>query len=267
MLFLDVNKNNTKNAETLQKMLDNKKNIFILVYMIGCTPCKNTLPHWNQLKGCSELKDFEKNDDIVVANIEQSMCEKMHHKELENIMSFPTIKFIKHNKGYDYSNERSKSGFSDWIKQTMQKKNNETLRDIDDLVLNNNNIGNKMNYGNIDMLFNVKPETKKSKSKKNKTNKQIKNKTNKQIKNKTNKQIKNKTNKLEHKKKQNKAKYDIKQTKSEKTVKPKATKETQKQNKAQLKKKESNSKSSIKLSNNDAKSRRIFHNPINYNKK
>ena len=66
MLFLDVNEKEMGNAEKLQEMIDNKKNVFVLVYMIGCTPCKNTLPEWNKLKGCKEMEQFKNNDDILI---------------------------------------------------------------------------------------------------------------------------------------------------------------------------------------------------------
>ena len=120
MLFLDVNKNKNDNAERLQEMLDNKKNVFVLVYMIGCAPCKNTLPEWNKLNGCQELEQLKNNDDVIVANVEQSMCEKMHHKDLENIMSFPTIKHIQHNNVHDYNDERTTTAFSKWIKSLIK---------------------------------------------------------------------------------------------------------------------------------------------------
>jgi hypothetical protein len=148
MLFLDVNEKEMENAEKLQEMIDNKKNVFVLVYMIGCTPCKNTLPEWNKLKGCKEMEQFKNNDDIIVANVEQSMCEKMHHKDLENIMSFPTIKHIQHNDVHDYNDERSTSAFSKWIKSLIKK--NGKLKDVNHLVIKNQD---KTNHGNIDMLM------------------------------------------------------------------------------------------------------------------
>ena len=154
MLFLDVNKNNFDNAERLQEMLDNKKNVFVLVYMIGCTPCKNTLPEWNKLKECNELNHYKKNDDIIVANVEQSMCEKMHHKELEHIMSFPTIKHIKHNDVHNYNDERTTKAFSKWINSLV--KEDSEMNDINDFVIASQD---KTNYGNIDTLFRNKPRT------------------------------------------------------------------------------------------------------------
>ena len=159
MLFLDVNKNKNDNAERLQEMLDNKKNVFVLVYMIGCTPCKNTLPEWNKLNGCQELEQLKNNNDVIVANVEQSMCEKMHHKDLENIMSFPTIKHIQHNDVHDYNDERTTTAFSKWIKSLI--KDDGKLRDLNNLVSKKQY---KINHGNIDILFKSKP-TKKRKVK------------------------------------------------------------------------------------------------------
>lgn len=157
MLFIDVDKNKMNNAERLQEMLDNKKNVFVLVYMIGCMPCKKTLPEWNNLKGCQELKQYENNDDIIVANVERSMCEKMHHKDFENIMSFPTIKHIKHNDVHNYDDERNTSAFSKWIKSLVKKDGK--LKDLNTFVITDQK---RTNYGNIDMLMKPKSTRKRS---------------------------------------------------------------------------------------------------------
>ena len=168
MLFLDVNENDMDNAGRLQEMIDNKKNVFVLVYMIGCTPCKHTLPEWNKLKGCKEMEQFKNNDDIIVANVEQSMCEKMHHKDLENINTFPTIKHIQHNDVHNYNDERSTSAFSKWIKSLIKKDGK--LNDINHLVITNQD---KTNHGNIDILMKntptvkIKPKTTKNRTKTN----------------------------------------------------------------------------------------------------
>lgn len=164
MLFLDVNENEINNAEKLQEMIDNKKNVFVLVYMIGCAPCKNTLPEWNKLKGCKELEQFKNNDDIIVANVEQSMCEKMHHKDLENIMSFPTIKHIKHNEVHDYNDERNTSAFSKWIKGLIKKDGK--LKDLNSFVIKDKN--KQINHGNIDMLMKPRFTRKRRKMKRSK---------------------------------------------------------------------------------------------------
>lgn len=229
MLFLDVNKNEFNNAEKLQEMLDKKKNIFILVYMIGCMPCKNTLPEWNKLKGCQELKQYENNDNIIIANVEQSMCEKMHHRDLENIESFPTIKNIQDNNVHDYNDERSKTAFSKWIKSLI--KNDGKLKDLNTFVVKGQN---KTNYGNIDML--LQPKSSKTHYVKLKSltqSKRKKNKINKKL-----KSLKKITNKLKQKK-------QIKKRKQKSNKKNKLNK----------------SKSASK-----SKSRRIFQKPLSYTK-
>ena len=157
MIFLDVNKQSLNNAEKLQHMLDSKKNVFILVHMIGCAPCKNTLPEWNKLKGNQELKHLNHNDDIVIANVEQSMCQNLHNTHLEDIMSFPTIKHIKHNNTHEYNDERNTAAFSKWINSIVQEKDKKVINDVDDLFVNNRL--NNINHGNIDMLFEPKKRT------------------------------------------------------------------------------------------------------------
>jgi len=163
MIFLDVNKQSLNNAEKLQHMLDSKKNVFILVHMIGCAPCKNTLPEWNKLKGNQELKHLNHNDDIVIANVEQSMCQNLHNTHLEDIMSFPTIKHIKHNNTHEYNDERNTAAFSKWINSIVQEKDKKVINDVDDLFVNNRL--NNINHGNIDMLFEPKKRTRKRRRK------------------------------------------------------------------------------------------------------
>jgi hypothetical protein len=188
-LFLDINEKEIENAEKLQEMIDNKKNVFVLVYMIGCTPCKNTLPEWNKLKGCKELEKFKNNDDIIVANVEQSMCEKMHHKELENIISFPTIKHIQHNVVHDYNDERSTSAFSKWIKSLIKK--DDKLKDLNSFVIKDKN--KQINHGNIDMLMKPRFTRKRRKTSRSKPVRKKKTKSIKKMRkiNKQSKQYKN----------------------------------------------------------------------------
>ena len=156
MIFIDVNKGSLNNTETLQHMLDSKKNVFILVHMNGCAPCKNTLPEWNNLNGNQELKHLNNNNDIVIANVEQSMCQKLHNIHLEEIMSFPTIKHIKHNNVEEYNDERTTRAFSKWINSIVEE--NKAINDVDDLFVNNK--VNDINHGNIDMLFEPRKRSK-----------------------------------------------------------------------------------------------------------
>jgi len=241
MLFLDVNEDKMHNAEKLQEMLDNKKNVFVLVYMIGCQPCKNALPEWNKLDGCKELNKFKNNNDIIVANVEQSMCDKMHHKDLENIMSFPTIKHIQHNDVHDYNEERNTTAFSKWIKSLIKKDGK--LKDLNTFIIKNQN---KTNYGNIDML--MKPKlTKKRRLKLNMKRKKKRNSTKKYRK-------KNKENK---------------NTTTSQRKKPKELSITSKLNinTNKLNRTKSRSKSRTKSrTKSKSKSRRLFQKPLSYTK-
>lgn len=152
MLFLDVNKDDMNNTDLMQRMLDDNKNVFVLVYMIGCQPCKQTLPEWNKLQASNNLKYLKDNNNIVVANIEQSMCKKLKNSHLDDIMSFPTIKHINHNEVHDYEEERSTGALSNWIKSIVDK--DDILNDVDDLHVSNND---NINHGNLDLLFKKRP--------------------------------------------------------------------------------------------------------------
>ena len=238
MLFLDVNENDINNAGRLQEMIDNKKNVFILVYMIGCTPCKNTLPEWKKLKGCKELEQFKNNDDIIVANVEQSMCEKMHHKELENIMSFPTIKHIDYNDAQDYEDERTTTAFSKWIKSLV--KRDGKLKDINHLVIKNQD---KTNHGNIDFLAKQSnPRQRKPKTKKNK-------------------KIRRKSNPV-RRRKSSKSKSKTR-TKTNSMRKRKSSRTKTKTNSMRKRK---SSRTKTRKYKNTSKARRTFQTPLSYTK-
>lgn len=228
MLFLDVSEKEVNNAERLQEMIDNKKNVFVLIHMIGCTPCKNTLPEWNKLKDYKELKEYEDDDDIIIANVEQSMCKKMHHKDLENIMSFPTIKHIQHNNVHDYNDERNTSAFSKWIKSLIKKDGK--LKDLNSFVIKDKN--KQTNYGNIDML--MKPRFTK-KRRKTSRSKPVRKKKAKSI------------------KKMRKINKQSKQYKNTNTKKAKKI-NIRKKNKSKSK------------SKTNSKSRRLFQKPLSYTK-
>ena len=163
MIFLDVDKNHENNAEVLQRMMDDNKNIFILIHMLGCGPCKQTLPEWQKLNSCSGLKHLQNNNDIVVANVEQSMCQKLHNEHLNGIHAFPTIRHIHHNKAQDYEQDRSTDALSKWISSLANL-------DVDKIKMKDNKM--HQNHGNLDMLFaNAKTKRKEKKRRKNKTNK------------------------------------------------------------------------------------------------
>ena len=163
MIFLDVDKNHENNAEVLQRMMDDNKNIFILIHMLGCGPCKQTLPEWQKLNSCSGLKHLQNNNDIVVANVEQSICQKLHNEHLNGIHAFPTIRHIHHNKAQDYEQDRSTDALSKWISSLANL-------DVDKIKMKDNKM--HQNHGNLDMLFaNAKTKRKEKKRRKNKTNK------------------------------------------------------------------------------------------------
>lgn len=250
MLFLDVSEKEVNNAERLQEMIDNKKNVFVLIHMIGCTPCKNTLPEWNKLKDYKELKEYEDDDDIIIANVEQSMCKKMHHKDLENIMSFPTIKHIQHNNVHDYNDERNTSAFSKWIKSLIKKDGK--LKDINTIVIKDQQ---KINHGNIDMLIRpepikIKPKTKKNKKVRTKSKSKSLRKINKSSKTK----IKTNSN-LIRKSSRTKTKISPIRRKSSST----------KSNSSKKRRKSSRTRTG-KHKYNISKARRTFQSPLSYTK-
>jgi len=81
----------------------NKSITFLLVHMIGCPPCEKTLPEWLKIENIIKdriSEDVLKQNGIVIADIDAGSAKKL--KNVEEILSFPTILFIKNGKREKY---------------------------------------------------------------------------------------------------------------------------------------------------------------------
>ena len=115
MEFLHINPS-TKNSHTFDKMVNDGKNIFVLIYMEGCGPCNQTRPEWTKLKNIlGQPQQRIKYPGVVVADVDQSECSNINH--ISGLSGFPTMRYIS-NKGRvveNYENERSIDAFIKWI--------------------------------------------------------------------------------------------------------------------------------------------------------
>ena len=129
MVFLNIDIKNyqekQENGKTLIDKLNNiihgnKNNkVFILYYMVGCTPCNNTKPEWAKMENV--LKRFSNNNDIAIVDIDQVLSSKI--KNIPEPRGFPTMRFITNNgktiENYEDSNidtkDRTIDSFVKWV--------------------------------------------------------------------------------------------------------------------------------------------------------
>ena len=112
----DVNK--------IDKFVKQGANVFILVYMVGCGPCKVTRPEWEKLEHV--LKDqYSKNNNLVIVDVNKDLLPKI--KTIGPIDGFPTIKYIGNQgkliEAYENSSinnkDRSVTSFINWIESKI----------------------------------------------------------------------------------------------------------------------------------------------------
>jgi hypothetical protein len=111
-------------VEKIDKFVKQGSDVFILVYMVGCGPCKATRPEWEKLE--HTLKDqYANNNKLVIIDVNKDLLPKI--KTIGAIDGFPTIKYIG-NKGkliepYENSSiknkDRSLDSFINWIESTI----------------------------------------------------------------------------------------------------------------------------------------------------
>ena len=112
------------NKDDVDKLIKDKKHVFILVYMEGCGPCNATRPEWAKM--CSALKDqYANNKDVAIIDMNKDILSSVKH--LGSVEGFPTMKYIT-NKGntieaYEDSSiknkDRSSDSFVNWIESKI----------------------------------------------------------------------------------------------------------------------------------------------------
>ena len=115
MQFLHINPS-TKNEDEFDKMVNNGKHVFVLIYMEGCRPCQETRPEWIKIKNIlGQPNEKIKYPNVVVADVDQILCDKIEH--IKSLSEFPTMRYIS-GKGSlveNYENDRSIDAFIKWI--------------------------------------------------------------------------------------------------------------------------------------------------------
>ncbi len=113
------------NVDEIDKCIKDGKDVFILVYMVGCGPCNATRPEWAKLE--SALKDqYANEDNVAIIDVDQELMP--HIKSIGSVEGFPTMKYIKGNKIENYEDsglkntDRSVDSFINWIESKITNK-------------------------------------------------------------------------------------------------------------------------------------------------
>ena len=81
--------NSEKVSGKIDEMVEQGKDVFIIVYMEGCGPCNATRPEWGKLE--SALKDqYSTNDKLVVIDVNKDFISNIKH--IGSVDGFPRIK-------------------------------------------------------------------------------------------------------------------------------------------------------------------------------
>jgi thiol-disulfide isomerase/thioredoxin len=116
--------NSKEEAEQVNKLIGQGKDVFILVYMEGCGPCNATRPEWSKLENALK-EQYAKNNKLAVIDLNKDYQDVVKH--LGNIDGYPTLKYINNNgkkvEAYENSSvknkDRSVDSFINWIESKI----------------------------------------------------------------------------------------------------------------------------------------------------
>ena len=129
MKVINVDSTHDSQINELNMYLKNGKDVFVLMHMAKCGPCKATVPHWKEIHEKSKLKDNEALDDIVIAMVEQEKCSQIDHDAFQKVRSFPTIKHIKNQTANLYGGDRTTEAFVNWILNILNVKESSSVKE------------------------------------------------------------------------------------------------------------------------------------------
>lgn len=131
-----VSASDASTAKSLNSLIKNANHAFILIYMVGCGPCKATKPEWEKM--ADKLKN-EYDDDIAIIDLDSNFMDEVDG--IGEVSGFPCIKYINTDKGiveqYEDSKipttkARSAESFIEWIKSKISptKTGGGSVRDL-----------------------------------------------------------------------------------------------------------------------------------------
>lgn len=127
MIFLHITDSH-EDIERFKKYVAEGKDIFVLIFKVGCPPCEMTIPKWKLIEN-KLTNTYKNNDNIVVADINMEMLEFIE-MVVGTVDGFPTMKYIGSNgkviEAYEESRiskkDRSVESFVSWIESKIDKQ-------------------------------------------------------------------------------------------------------------------------------------------------
>jgi thiol-disulfide isomerase/thioredoxin len=125
MRVLHINsEKDVKKIYTLDNLIKNNSDVFILVYMDGCGPCNATRPEWEKLEHVLK-EQYEKKNNLVIVDFNKNFLPKLN--SIGSIDGFPAMKYINNNgkdiETYENSSigkkDRSLNSFINWIESKI----------------------------------------------------------------------------------------------------------------------------------------------------
>jgi len=122
MLLLHINSEN--DAHIIDKLILDGKQMFVIVYMVGCGPCNATRPEWEKM-GNALSERYGNDGNLVIADVNKDFMPLIKH--IGNVDGFPTMKYIANNgqkvEAYEDSNinskDRSVDSFVNWVESKI----------------------------------------------------------------------------------------------------------------------------------------------------
>lgn len=124
--------NSKEEADKINKLVNQGKDVFILVYMEGCGPCNATRPEWAKMESTLS-QQYANNDKVVIVDLNKDY-QDIISEHLGDIDGYPTLKYI-NKKGkivesYENSSvknkDRSVDSFVAWIESKINTMKSTT---------------------------------------------------------------------------------------------------------------------------------------------
>ena len=115
-------------ANELNTYVESGKDVFMLIYMVGCGPCNATRPEWTKLEDALKHK-YRHNNNLVIASVDSNIIGSVKHTG--EVIGFPTILYLSHNgttrEQFEASSIRDKRRdvvcFINWVNSHVKEDN------------------------------------------------------------------------------------------------------------------------------------------------
>lgn len=118
--------NGLTKLNTVEKMYEKNKPMFVKLYAEWCGHCKTLAPIWTELE--NRVKEDYKDKNIAIVSIESEAFGKFKNSGLKNILgtvkAFPTIGAIINKKFVPYDSARDLKTMVEFINKTIFNNNN-----------------------------------------------------------------------------------------------------------------------------------------------